>query len=177
MAKEVKKTGRAKKIILSIAIAILFVLFIAYAIETTYPSPKYENYCPTLEKQPMNQTDCDAINGTWQVYPTYSSEKPGQTGVEGYCDTYTKCSKPWQDAQDKYNRNIFFVSIILGMIVVVLSILLAVESVSAGLMAGGVLLIIYGTIRYWGSLSNVFRTIMLAIALGVLIWLGYRKLK
>jgi hypothetical protein len=44
-------------------------------------------------------------------------------------------------------------------------------------MGGAVLLIIYGTIRYWGSLSDVWRTIMLGLALVILVWIGYKKLK
>jgi hypothetical protein len=78
---------------------------------------------------------------------------------------------------DHYNRNLFFITLIIGFVTVIISIFLMIESVSSGLMAGGVILAIYGTIRYWNALSNIIRTIMLGLALGVLIWIGYRKLK
>ncbi len=175
--KEIKKKGNAKKIILSIAIAIIFVLFIAYAIETIYPSPKYEKYCPVIEKTILNQSDCDLYNGTWNVYPNYVPDKTAPVGVQGYCDTYVKCQKPYESASEKYNRNIFFISLVIGLITIILSFIFVVEAVSSGFMAGGVLLIIYGTIRYWGSLSDILRTIMLGFALAVLIWIGYKKLR
>lgn len=169
-------SGKAKQIILSLAIAILFVLFIAYAIETAYPSPKYENYCPTTPQNYINQTECEANNGTWINYGPEISAKPS-ADVTGYCDTYTKCQRPWESVREKYNRNVFFISLIIGILTVVISIVLSVESVSSGLMGGGAILMIYGTIRYWGSLSDIFRTIMIGIALAVLIWIGYKKLK
>ena len=172
----IKKGGRAKKAILSVAIAIIFVLFIAYAIETIYPSPKFETYCPNSERAIINQSDCEQANGTWQTYPEYVAEKPVPVGVTGYCDTYTKCQKPYEQASEVYNRNIFFVSLVVGLIVIILSFIFVVEAVSSGFMAGGVLLIIYGTIRYWGALSDVLRTIMLGFALAVLVWIGYKKL-
>jgi len=177
MKKEIKKKGKAKKIILSIAIAILFVLFVAYAIETIYPSPRYERYCPMIEKQILNQSDCEIYNGTWNIYPNYVPDKTAPVGVQGYCDPYIKCQKPFESASEIYNRNLFIVSLILGLIVIVVSFIFVVESVSSGLMAGGVILIIYGTIRYWGALSDILRTVMLGAALGILIWIGYKKLK
>jgi len=177
--KEIKPTkkSKAKKIILAIAIAILFVMFIAYAIETVYPSPKYENYCIPEQKQYINQTDCEQANFTWTSYPTYIPEKQVPVGMSGYCDAYSKCQKSYDETNQIYNRNIFFISLIIGIITVIIAVLLSLESVSSGFMAGGVLLIIYGTIRYWGSLSNWLRTAMLAFALAVLVWIGYKKLK
>ena len=47
----------------------------------------------------------------------------------------------------------------------------------AGFMGGGVLLVVYGTLRYWGALSDVWRTIMLGVSLAVLVWVAYKKLK
>jgi hypothetical protein len=176
MLKQSKK-GRVKKVILTFAIAILFVLFIVYAVGTIYPGPKYEDYCPATKINPLNQTYCEAVNGTWTTYPTYASEKSGPAEANGYCDTYSKCQKSWDDSREKYNRNLFFISLITGLIILVASFILRVESVSAGFMLGSVILIIYGTIRFWGNLSNILRTLMLGLALAVLVWIGYRKLR
>lgn len=173
--KEAKKQGKAKKIILSISIAILFVLFVAYAIETIYPSPKYENFCTLNMNQYYNQSDCEANNGTWTDNLAVP-DKTAPASVSGYCDTYTKCQEQYTAASNPYNRNVFFISLVVGILTIIISVILAVESVSSGLMAGGAILVIYGTIRYWGSLSNIWRTLMLALALGILIYLGYKKL-
>jgi hypothetical protein len=65
----------------------------------------------------------------------------------------------------------------IGILLFVVAFLLGLEAVSSGLMGGAVMMIIYGSIRYWGNLSNAWRTLMLGVALSVLIWLGYRKLR
>jgi len=36
-----KIEGKTRRVVLSIGIAVLYVMFIAYAIETFYPSPNY----------------------------------------------------------------------------------------------------------------------------------------
>jgi len=171
MKKEVKKQNKGKKVIISIGIAILFVMFIAYAIESFYPSPTYEKFCPDIDKPILTQEECQANNGTWQQYP-----KPTEF-EEGYCDTYSNCYEDYRKASEPYNRNVFFIAISLGLIVLILSFIPILETVSLGFMSGSILLIIYGTIRYWGSLSNIWKTIMIGFALAVLIWISYKKLR
>ena len=88
------------------------------------------------------------------------------------------CNKEYRDKREIYNRNVFIIAVVAGLIAVVLGgIVLKLESVSAGIMGGGVLLIIYGTLRYWGDMGDVLRFIILGAVLVVLIWLGYRKFK
>ena len=173
---------RAKQIILAIAIAVLFVMFIAYAIETIYPSPKYDDYCDEFKTAEFidNAERCEEVNGKW-VY--YGKERPdpikidGEIEVTGYCNRDFYCDQEHDSASEVYNRNIFFTTLIIGTITIVIAVLLSMEAVSAGFMGGGVILIIYGTIRYWGALSDILRTIMLGVALAVLVWIGYKKLK
>lgn len=179
---KVKKHGNAKKIILSIAIAILFVLFIAYAIETFYKSPKYEIYCNITMSPPnvFSESQCGDFGGQWINYstpqPDYTNPK-FPINTTGYCDMYSKCNAEFQKANDVHSRNIFFITLPVGLITIIAALILAIESVSVGFMGGGVFLIVYGTIRYWGYLSDVWRTIMLGFALAVLVWIGYKKLK
>ena len=49
-------------------------------------------------------------------------------------------------------------------------------SVSSGIMSGGILTIIYGTIRYWSDLPDYGRFIILGLTLIILIWLGYKRI-
>jgi len=177
MAKEVKRPNKAKRVIISIGIAILFVMFVAYATETIYPSPRYENYCNQSKIAPIeytNQTICEASNGTWIPQDIQCIKAPC---VQGYCDLYQRCQQEFQNAQEPYNRNVFFISLIIGIIVLIISFIPSLEQISLGAMAGALLLIIYGTIRYWGVLSNIWKTIMIGFALAVLVWISYKKLK
>ena len=172
---------KAKRAILSVGIAILFVLFVAYAIETIYPSPDYDDFCDSDYVSYSDQATCEANNGKWRDYEEGEKPRPvlSEDGIEleGYCDVHFYCREDFDNVEEKYNRNIFFVSLIIGLITIVVAVLLALESVSAGFMGGGVFLIVYGTIRYWGSLSDVLRTLMLGLTLAVLVWIGYKKIK
>ncbi|MFH1451741.1 MAG: hypothetical protein ABIF88_01050 [archaeon] len=168
--------------VLSISIAIIFVLFVGYAIETFYPSPEWDDYCGSREAfvespgkltSEMTLERCVSVGGKWNAY---EGEDP-QGENPGWCDVYSACEEEYRAVSELHNRNVFFVSLVIGLITFVVAIFLLAESVSAGFMGGGVLLIIYGTLRYWGSLSDVWRTLMLGFALGVLVWVGYKKLR
>ncbi len=171
-----KKSSSIKVIILSIAIALISVFFFTYAIQSVYPAPEYEEYCEdikTLVDTINTQEKCEAIGGKWTNYKEVSIDfdRPN-----GYCDKDFTCRGEFDNARDIYERNVFFVNMIIGISVFIVGFFLAIEAVSSGLMGGGVIMIFYGTIRYWGNLSDIWRTLILGISLAILIWLGYKKL-
>ncbi len=176
--------------ILAIAIAILLVIFVYYGIQTFYPEPKYNNYCnssivkpyapayegnaslckPVFDRNQQNETQCADQGGITR----YTMNSNG-CSVATSCDM---CSKHYNDAMEYYNGNVFIATIIIGIIAVVLgAVFLSLESVGSGIMGGGVITLIYGTLRYWGSLSDLVRFVILGVALAILIWLGYKKLQ
>jgi len=71
---------------------------------------------------------------------------------------------------------VFIVATGIGIIILIVGFALKMASVSSGLMGGGILAIIYGTIRYWSDLPDFGRFIILGITLIILIWLGYRRI-
>ncbi len=128
----------------------------------------------------FSESQCSDLQGQWVNYTTPQTDYTNPKmpfNVTGYCDMYAKCNNEFQAANEVHNRNVFFITLPLGILTIIIAIILSIESVSAGFMAGGVLLAVYGTIRYWGALSDVWRTLMLGIALTILVWIGYKKLK
>jgi hypothetical protein len=115
------------------------------------------------------------VGGKWEENVAYLGDS--ENSVEGWCDRDFFCREDYDKAMENYNRIIFFFSLVIGLLTFVVSVSFLADAVSAGFMGGGVLLIVYGTMRYWGSLSDILRTIMLGFALGVLVWIGYKKLK
>ena len=168
-----KKGNTAKTVILSIAIALISVFFFIYAIQTIYPGPEREDFCEERLTFKAIETaqECETNGGEWIEYPDR-----GELKATGWCNVDFKCNEEYHEARDPYERNVFFVNLVIGIVLIVLGIFLALPAVSSGLMGGGVIMLIYGTIRNWGNLSDILRTIFLGIALIVLIWLGYRKL-
>ncbi|MCH8329133.1 MAG: hypothetical protein IIB81_01930 [Nanoarchaeota archaeon] len=108
---------------------------------------------------------------------TFHCQTVDEIQAQGSCDAYFYCRKEFDDVREIYNRNVFMIATVIGIIALVAGIVLKITSVSSGLMGGGILLIIYGIIRYWSGLENYGRFTVMGIALTVLIWLGYKKLK
>ncbi len=157
-------TTKLKSIILSITIAIVLSAFVIYFLNSVYPSPKYNDFCGERAR-PLaqeNKTSCLEQNGVWQ---------------DGWCDYDYKCRQEYDKAREKYDLARLIVSVISGIITLTIGIMLALPSVSAGLMLGGTFLIIFGTGSYWEYFNDWIRTLILGIALIILIWLGYKKLK
>ena len=166
---------KTKHLILGIAIALISVFFFAYAIQAIYPGPEYDDFCDKEISRQIIQTEpeCVEIEGRWTDYKKDALNME----ISGYCDTDYYCRQDYEDVREPYERNVFFANLIIGIIVLVGSFFLGIEAVSSGLMGGSVMLIFYGTIRYWGNLSDIWRTVVLGISLVILITLAYKKLK
>ncbi len=180
---------RFRKFVLGFAIGIIFTLFVFYGIRTFYPEPDYSKMCfesrfsnpyPAYKEPSLiNQTRCDALVGTidsLSCEPQYRTTIYNQT-VDCYVPMCNTCSEQYDNAREKYDSNVFIISIIAGGIALLAGVILGVEAVGSGLMFGGVLTILFGVIRNWGHLGNIAKFIILGIVLAALIFIGYKKLK
>ncbi len=173
------------KWILVVGIMIVSNLFINYALDAFYPSPKFENYCPQeqIQKAITTETACVAKGGQWteNVYPKeVAPTAPTKAGMEirGYCNENFTCQKNLESAQKVYDRNVFIVLIVAGTLLLIGGVFLtAAEAVALGFSFAGVLSLIIGTIRYWSSMDERLRVVVLGCALVALIWLGIKKFK
>lgn len=181
-----KNTSRLKKTILGIAISIILALFIGYGIETFYPSPRYQDFCEDSFPKPHKVENISQCDYVIESNSEFEQSCYNQDGIVRYdyneegcriaveCDT---CNVEYRDASEGYNKVIFIVTLILGLAAVIIgALILKIEPVGSGIMGGGVLTMIYGTLRYWGNLADVGRFIILGLILAILIWLGYKKL-
>ncbi len=162
--------SKSKQVIVAIVIAFISVFFLAYAIQSVYPAPEYNDYCDDIRTFKMidNKAECETMDGVW-----YENNEP----KGGYCDLYFKCAQAYEEARKPYERNLFIANLLIGLIVLIISFFLSVEVVSSGFMAGGAMMLIYGVIRYWGNLSNILRTVVLGVALVVIVYFAYKKFK
>lgn len=166
-----------KNIIFGIAIFILTMFVGIYGISTLYgESPEYDDYCPTSL---INQATCEEEGGVWinntQLVTDARGEiKPVPIGG-GYCEyDYTPCQKELDDAQEKYYRKVFFTALPVGIVVIIIgALILGLESVNAGLMFGGVGLIVYGTGAYWRFTDDWLKFLLSLVGLVILIWAAY----
>lgn len=182
---------KIKETILGISIAIVLMLFIIFGISAFYKEKKYDDFCqgvmfdkpyPFGIPREYNASLCKTIEDKNSAIELNCTKSKGamiyETDLNG-CRTAKECSyctRDYNDFRNIYNRNVFIIAGILGIITIIIAAILKQITVSSGILGGGVLIILYGTIRYWSELGGWARFIITGIALVILIWIGYKKL-
>ncbi|MEK6884845.1 MAG: hypothetical protein AABY22_34755 [Nanoarchaeota archaeon] len=167
-----------KNLLLGIAIFILTIFVGIYGISTLYgESPEYDDYCPSNIH--INQSICESEGGVWINNSQIVSDVRGAVKTipaeGGSCNyDYTPCQKEWEDAQEKYYKKVFLTALPIGIVIIIAGALIfGLEVVGAGLMAGGLGIIIYGTGQYWRFTDDWLKFILSFVGLIIVVWLAY----
>jgi hypothetical protein len=164
---------------LIVAIVIVMNLFFNYAVSFVYNEPTYDQFIttPQVVQTITTQEECVAIGGQWSDYTAAPASVGSKdlTVPKGYCDPNYTNQKNYDAARKIYDRNVFITLVVLGIISIVAGSFIAVSIIPAAFSWGGVLSLIIASIRYWGSADKLFKVIILACALGTLIWLAVKK--
>ncbi len=165
-----------RKLLYGAALAIVLALFIGYAQHTFFPSPKYEDFCPQKQVQPVyTEETCVVAGGQWN--PSLCAPD-GKDCTPGQCYPDFTCQKEHSAASDAYGKKAFTVLIIASVVVFILGFVLSgVAVIGNGIMGGAILEMIYASIRFWGNIGEYWRLIVLGVALVALIFVGYRTFK
>ncbi len=161
-----------KNIILGIAIMILTIFVAVYGMSIFYPAPEYNDYCPEVQmaKMIVNEAECINAGGKWNPYEEIRSI----SDETGYCDISYYCRQDYEVTNKIRTKKIFYISIPLGIIFLVIGgFLFYLDVVGAGLMGGGVGTIIYGAGNYWQYGDDLFRFIISLLGLTAVIGLTY----
>jgi hypothetical protein len=165
---------------LIMGIVIVVNLFFNYALSLVYKAPDYTAYFPQSQVVPniATEQDCIAVGGQWNgnapmPQPTNSPIVPKTPS--GYCNPDFTKQQQFDAAQKHYDRNIFIALVVLGVISIVCGMLLENTVLSLSFSWGGVLSLIIASMRYWSDANNLLKVIILAIALGGLIWVAIKK--
>lgn len=160
--------NNTKIALLSIAIAIVSVLFIAYGINTFYSGPDRSDYCDNVDFR-IDVDSCEDDDYNCFLDPkheTYSTINP----------QYEECTKGFENAKQKYNMTIFIIMSIIGLIMVIGSFFINIDSVAFGILAGGILSIFVGVIRNWNNVQDWMKFLILGVVLIALVWISYKKM-
>ena len=151
-----------KKFLLIIGIALIFAIFFGYAMEALYVAPEYPNdkcMCYSPEKVRPSEADDYYLS---EEYQTCQKE----------CNEATDA---WNKLMEKHNSKSFIILAIISIAAILAGLLINLEAVSSGILGGGILLLIYSVIRYWGILNKYVRLGLLGAALIILLYYGYKK--
>ena len=167
---------------LIIGIVVVLNLFFNYAISLFYKEPDYNVYFrqPQVVEPITTKEACLQVGGQWTENPTYYKGEQAPVPVTSpqitsYCNPDFTKQQEFSDAQKVYQRTIFIILVVLGVISLALGAFLVNEIVTLGLSWGGVLSLIIASMRYWSSADNLIRVLILGFALIVLIWLAIKK--
>ncbi|HVY35954.1 MAG TPA: hypothetical protein VG982_01600 [Candidatus Paceibacterota bacterium] len=169
-----KKPSRFVKWSLIIGIVIVLNMFFNYAISLVYKEPVYPSSQPQVVEQFDTKEKCVAIGGQWNenVYPAPADQKNAPLG---YCDPdYTKRMQ-YDSAHKLYQRNVFIILAVLGIVSLFVGVILGGEVIGTALSWGGVLSLIIASMRYWSEADNLVKVLILGVALGGLIWVAVRR--
>ena len=178
-----------KKVMLGLGVGILAALFIGFLIEAIYPNPKYDEYCNMTYynyPQPVAKQgglvcdykynitmreNCSANRGMIQ-------EKYDTNGcvIGEMCDF---CDRDYQAASEKYNRNLFYITAPIALVMIILGLYLplSIDAIAGGMLFGGILTLLQVTMRVFGNLGKWTRVVLLGLELALVIWIGVKKVK
>jgi len=176
----------AKQFAFVVGTAVLFAILIGLGIDAFYTSPKYENFCnnsgayPAYPEKILPAQNC-SLN--YSVYNELVAECNAKRGFIDYkydaqgCNIPDKCNicgKEFQDVQNVYNRNVFYIAFTIGIAAIVSGLIIA-EILGAGLMFGGILTSIYGIMRYFSELGKIARFLVVLFGFLILVLVGRKK--
>ena len=168
---------------LIIGLVVVLNLFFNYSISLFYKEPDYNTYFPQAQVvEPITTKEaCLSVGGQWNentnIMPKGAVQAPATTPAvnNAYCNPDFTKQQEFNLAQKIYQRNIFIMLVILGVLSLVLGAFIPNEILTLGLSWGGVLSLIIASMRYWSVADSLVKVIILAIALGTLVWLAVKK--
>ena len=142
--------------------------------------PDYNNYFPQSQvvEQINTKEECLKVGGQWSEGSSYmqpSSVNTAPVKIAGYCNPDFTKQQEYNNAQSAYQRTLFIILVVLGIISFILGAFIPNEIITLSLSWGGVLSLIIASMRYWSSADNLIKVLILGLALAALIWLALKK--
>ncbi len=166
---------KAINIVLGLATAIILGALVNLGIRAFYPEPAYPTYPPIPTVSPCAPNDAACLKSNDAV----------QTQARAAQDQFNTEQQAYMDAMKVYNRNLFIIANILGIILFAIGFFLvfgraalAARGVPVGIMIAGLWSIMYGYARGWGSVDDVLKffigLVIAALVIGGSMWLMER---
>lgn len=154
------------KYIYTLFIGILLALFVGVGIAAFYKTPKFPEYPMSLK---YTQPIPPAPNSP---QASADAEKMRQDQI-----SFDREQKVYQDASEKYQRNVSIIALIAAIIFLVIS-LTAIRKllvITDGVLLGGVFTLVYSIVRGFQTTDTMFRFIVVSVGLVIALALGYIK--
>ena len=148
----------ARKLILGFGFAVLLPMLIHYGIDVFVPGPETREYHRQLRDVSEREKDT-------------SGEEKAKLRAQRQ-----QLERAHETQEDRSQQIHFFVGAPLGIVVTLIGSFIRVQAIGGGLMLGGIFTFTEGCFWYWTDLSRAGRFVILLVAFGVLLWIGYQRL-
>lgn len=165
--------------VLGLATAVIVAALIALGIAAFYPAPVAPSYpnTPVVPVAPCASADTACFNNNAQIE---AQQQAAQT-------QYDNAETAYESAVGIYNRNLFIIANIVGIVMfavgfwLIFGITLASNAVPVGIMLAGLWSVIYGYVRGWGSVDDQLKffigLVIAVLIIGGSMWLIQRHQK
>lgn len=161
---------------LIVGIGIVLNLFFNYTISLVYKAPQYTSTAPQVISTPVyTQESCVRIGGQWTQVVIDPKTTDPQMKQGGYCDPEYTNRIRYESEQKIYTLHIFLVLLILGIGTLIGGVVMSHEVLAPAFSWAGVLSIVVASMRYWSEADSLIKVLLLAGALGGLIWVALKK--
>lgn len=179
---------KAKEVAMVVAIAVLSALFIGLLVDAIYEAPERIDYCDEFRNAPKpyrSEVECNfqpSQSEQSMIDQCYAEKGQPEFNYDGNgCQTTFKecnmCSEEYRNANDLYNRNVFFVIAPIAVLFIIVGLFIGREVIGTGFMFSGILLLIYATMRYFSGMSKILRVVVIGLELLLVLWISMKKLK
>jgi hypothetical protein len=166
--------------VLGLATAVILAALITLGIAAFYPAPVAPSYPNTAVVAPVapcpsNDTAC------------FSNNTKIEAQQQAAQDQYNNAETAYESAMGVYNRNLFIIANIIGIVMfavgfwLVFGVALASNAVPVGIMLAGLWSVVYGYARGWGSVDDQLKffigLVIAVLIIGGSMWLIQRHQK
>lgn len=174
------KSGKVVHVSIIVAIVIVMNMFFNYSVSLIFSEPVSSDYFKTSQVvEPLTTKEsCLKVGGQWNGGEEYTNPKDKSMPVSSYspyCNENYTNQINFDKAVASYSQKVFIVLISLGIISLIVAGFITIQILSIAFAWGGVLSLIIASMRYWSVADNIAKVVILAIALGLLIWLAIKK--
>jgi len=142
------------RIAYSLAVAILFILFVIFGTRTLYSEPDYPPYPGSFAPPPAKNIYCEAsgcyTDGTLITPEVEERLTAAERQVLDDQREFQVLQREYEDDRETYFRNVFIIAAVLGVLAIAIGVVLfsRVEAMPLGLMLGGIGALIYGWVEW-----------------------------
>lgn len=148
------------RFIYTLFIGVFLALFVGVGISAFYPAPKYPEMPVSIRYEPLPDTNVKETKEIIEQRKIYDIQE-----------------KEYRKKSQLYERNVSTIAVVAAVFFVAISLTLLkkIYLIADGILLGGVLALLYGTIRGFSTEDTRFLFFVVSVGLSISLLLGYLK--